>query len=58
MAKKSAFTDIPTFYNDCYMICNNRKALREKAKEIKQKWMIEAEHEFNQFKEMETINKY
>lgn len=51
-------TDKVTSYNDCYFVCNNRKALKEKATEIKNSWIEEAEKELNALKEIEIKNKY
>lgn len=46
------FTEEVTSYNDCYFICSKRKPLIEKAKEIKQGWVLELEEELNSIKEI------
>jgi hypothetical protein len=46
------FMEEVTRYNDCYFICTNRKPLVEKAKEIKQDWILELEKELSAMKEI------
>lgn len=58
MCKDSAYKSIPTYYNDCYIICDNRKALREKAKELQLKWIAEIENELDQLKKIKILTKY
>lgn len=37
------FKEEVTFYNDNYYFCKNRKPLIEKAREIREKWILELE---------------
>lgn len=37
------YTDIPTFYNSNYYICENRKPLVELARELKNEWISNLE---------------
>ena len=54
----SKCSDTVTIFNDCYFMCTDRKLLREKANEIKNKWIEEAEKELNGFKKLKLKNKY
>jgi len=45
-------------WNDYYYISNSRKALRDKAKEIKKEWIIETQLRLDLLKELPVIHKY
>ena len=51
-------TDIPKRFNDCIYVCNNRKALRELAKQIKAEWIAELEEKLENAKNIKVKNKY
>lgn len=51
-------TNKVTKFNDCYFICNDRKLLRDKANEIKNTWVEEAEKDLNYLKELKIRTKY
>lgn len=58
MVKENQVTDEAIKFNDFFYVCNNRKILREKAKEIKERWIKETEENLSKFKNMEIKNKY
>lgn len=45
-------------YNSCYYISNDRKALNELAKEIKENWIKEHEELLKKYQNMEVKRKY
>lgn len=45
-------------FNDCTYLGVDRKILREKAKEIKQEWIKDAEERLRQFTYLKIITKY
>lgn len=45
-------------YNDCYYVCSDRKKLRDKANEIREKWIREVEEELGWLKDLKIKNKY
>ena len=51
-------TDIPTFFNHTYMVCTDRKALKQKALEIKNEWICEAKEVLISLNAMEIKIKY
>lgn len=44
------YTDEVRYYNNCYFICLKKKLLLQKAEEMKQQWIAEAEKELEQLK--------
>ena len=40
------------YHNDCYYLGANKKLLKEKALEIKNEWLKEAEEELNKIREI------
>lgn len=51
-------TDEVTVFNDCYLLCNDRKKLKQKAEELKEKWIKELEEELQKLKNMKIQVKY
>ena len=45
-------------YNDCYYVSNNRKALNELAKKMKEEWIKDKETLLEQYSNMEIKKKY
>ena len=40
-------TEKVTFYNSCYYVCLDKQKLFDKAEEIRNKWVTEAEEHYN-----------
>jgi len=47
-----------SYWNEHYYISPSRKALRDKAKQIKNDWIIETQLRLDLLKELTVINKY
>ncbi|MGL4801966.1 MAG: hypothetical protein ACRC18_06845 [Cetobacterium sp.] len=47
-----------TVFNQNHYICDDRKILREFAKELKQKWIEELEYKLEKANQMKIKNKY
>ncbi|MBK5242125.1 MAG: hypothetical protein JJD95_12995 [Clostridium sp.] len=58
MVNTDNITNIPAYFNDCYMICNNRKVLKEKALEMQLAWIKETEEELKRLKEIKIVSRY
>ena len=54
----SKIGEMPTIFNDSYYVCNNRKALKELAQEIKKNWINEYTDLLEMTKHTEIKNKY
>ena len=50
------YTDEVTRYNDCYFLCKKRKPLIDFANSLKEKWLIDAEKEVEEIRNI-TIGK-
>lgn len=46
------------YYNYCFFVSNNRKALKKKADEMKNTWVTELEEELKAIKAMKITTKY
>jgi hypothetical protein len=58
MIDTSKITDEPSWFNDCYMVCNDRKILKEKAIEIKNEWIQKAKEELECMESLEIKSRY
>lgn len=58
MIDESKITNEVMKYSNCYFVSLDRKALRDKANSLKEKWIKEAEEELNKFKDIKIKVKY
>ncbi len=58
MADKSKITNTPSRFNNSYMVCSDRKVLKQKAEEIKMEWVREAEELLEKYNNVKIKVKY
>lgn len=58
MGNTDNITDIPTYFNDCYMVGSDRKTLKEKALDMQLAWIRETEEELERLKEIKIVSRY
>ena len=58
MIDTSKITNAPTKFNDVYMVCSDRKVLKEKAEQFKNEWIKETEELLEKYKSIKIQVKY
>jgi len=58
LCDESKITNELLYFNDNYIVCSDRKALKEKAKDIKEEWITEAYDNWKMIQNIKIVDKY